>query len=197
MLRVLSTGVRSSFSPGTVESSRSRYSACLTHCDRSHRSPAAIFFRSQPGCHHFFPPHLHRPSQRIGVRTRIQPGGLNQIPAPGQDPRALRAAHVLAAADADEIHAEACQPADVVPRRQHVGRVDHQRDARAAGDLAGTAPARQGFPISSRRSCRQGSTSSPSDRPSHRSAPAPTRRRRSGRRCCEPRDRSRCDGPSG
>ncbi len=147
ILRVLSTGVRSSFRPGTAESSRSMYSACLTHWrSMASKSSREYFFDRQPGGHHFFAPDFHWPSQRIGVRARIQRRGLNQIPAPGQNPRALRSAHVLAAADADEIDAEACQPPNVVPRRQHVGRVDYQRDARPAGDLEAPLERDRGFP---------------------------------------------------
>src|SRR5207247_8972070 len=54
--------------------------------------------------------------------------------APGKSPGTLRPQLVLAAAEADELHTRRGEPPDVVPRREHVGGIDHDGKPGLASD---------------------------------------------------------------
>src|SRR5687767_14438008 len=63
-----------------------------------------VLLARQPAADHFLATGFEGTAQRIGVRTRVQPRGANQILAAEQNSRALRAAHVFAAAERDHLN---------------------------------------------------------------------------------------------
>src|SRR5437660_4369968 len=58
-----------------------------------------IFFGGHPHPDHLLTPHLQRPPQRVRMRAGVEPRRPHQIPAAGQNARALRATHMLAPAE--------------------------------------------------------------------------------------------------